>query len=133
MARRERLIEHLLRRIGFGASEAEIEAYAELGYATALTTLINYESIFDDVDTKIGTPGYALVTATGRITPETNIGHARQRWLFRMIHTERPLQEKMALFWHNHFATAFSKVSGAINAAEGTRVMAAKPSEDPGG
>ena len=133
MARRERLIEHLLRRIGFGASEAEIEGYAELGYATALTTLINYESIFDDVDTKIGTPGYALVTSTGRLAPETNIAHARQRWLFRMVHTERPLQEKMALFWHNHFATAYSKVSGAINAAEGTRVMAAKPSEDPAG
>jgi uncharacterized protein (DUF1800 family) len=131
MARRERLIEHLLRRIGFGASEAEIEGYAELGYATALNTLINYESSFDDVDTKIGTPGYALVTATGRITPETNIAHARQRWLFRMIHTERPLQEKMALFWHNHFATAYNKVAGAINAAEATRVMAAKPSDDP--
>ena len=39
----------------------------------------------------------------------------------------------MALFWHNHFATAYSKVSGNLNAAEGTRVLAAKPSEDPAG
>ena len=29
-----------------------------------------------------------------------------------MTHSRRPLQEKMALFWHNHFATAYSKVSG---------------------
>ena len=65
--------------------------------------------------------------------PETNIAHARQRWLFRMVHTERPLQEKMALFWHNHFATAYSKVSGEIGAAEGARAMAAKPSEHPAG
>ena len=36
-----------------------------------------------------------------------------------MVHTERPLQEKMALFWHNHFATAYSKVSG--NARRGRR------------
>jgi len=31
-------------------------------------------------------------------------------WLDRMIKTPRPLEEKMTLFWHNHFATAISKV-----------------------
>jgi uncharacterized protein (DUF1800 family) len=31
-------------------------------------------------------------------------------WLFRMINTKRPLQEKMTLIWHDHFATALSKV-----------------------
>ena len=58
MARRELLIEHLLRRIGFGASPGDIELYADLGYATALDRLINYESIFDGVDERIGTPGH---------------------------------------------------------------------------
>jgi uncharacterized protein (DUF1800 family) len=37
----------------------------------------------------------------------------------------------MTLFWHNHFATAYSKVSGALGADEGARYMAAKPTEDP--
>ena len=38
----------------------------------------------------------------------------------------------MTLFWHNHFATGYTKIAGALGAAEGARYMAAKPSEDPG-
>jgi uncharacterized protein (DUF1800 family) len=128
---RDALIEHLLRRIGFGAAPGDIDRYAEMGYATALDALINYERIFDDVDEQIGKPGYVGMTITGRLAPESNILHSRQRWLFRMVHTERPLQEKMALFWHNHFATAYSKVNGTIGALDGTRAMAAKASETP--
>src|SRR5262249_19652909 len=62
-----------------------------------------------------------------------NIGDARQRWMFRFVHSPRPLQEKMALFWHNHFATAVSKVAGALGTDEGARYMIAKPSEDGAG
>ena len=39
----------------------------------------------------------------------------------------------MALFWHNHFATGYTKIAGELNATEATRVLAAKPTEDPGG
>jgi uncharacterized protein (DUF1800 family) len=49
-----------------------------------------------------------------------------------MVHTNRPLQEKMTLFWHNHFATGYNKIAGTLGAAEGARYMAAKSSEDPG-
>ena len=31
-------------------------------------------------------------------------------WLYRMIHTLFPFQERMTLFWHNHFATSIVKV-----------------------
>ena len=31
-------------------------------------------------------------------------------WAERMLDTNRPLEEKMALFWHGHFATAENKV-----------------------
>ena len=87
MAARDSLIEHLLRRIGFGAGPGDVEQYASLGYATALDRLINYESIFDDVDDQIGKPGYVALTVTGALSPASNILHARQRWLFRMVHT----------------------------------------------
>jgi uncharacterized protein (DUF1800 family) len=50
-----------------------------------------------------------------------------------MVHTDRPLQEKMTLFWHNHFATAYTKIAGLLNAGEATRYLAAKASEDPAG
>src|SRR5882672_5977860 len=133
MAARDSLIEHLLRRIGFGAGPGEVEQYAQLGYATALDRLINYESVSDGVDDLIGKPGHVALTVIGRLSPESNIAHARQRWLFRMVHSERPLQEKMTLFWHNHFATAYSKVSSEIGALDGTRAMAAKASETPSG
>ena len=38
----------------------------------------------------------------------------------------------MTLFWHNHFATAYSKIAGTFGASEGARYLAAKASEDPG-
>jgi len=130
MADGDPLIEHLLRRAGFGGSPTEVQAYSDLGYATALDQLINYEQIFDNVDDLIGQPGYVGMTIVGPFTPATNIQHARQRWLFRMVHTRRPLQEKMTLFWHNHFATAFSKISGTITASDAARVLASKPGDD---
>ncbi len=34
-------------------------------------------------------------------------------WLTRMLYTPHPLQEKITLFWHNHFATSNAKVQSA--------------------
>src|SRR6476620_1306739 len=125
-------VEHLLRRAGFGARPDELETYRQESFTGGVTRLIEYERIPDDVDGKIGKPGY-LLTA-GEFNPRSNIAQARQRWLFRMVHSDRPLQEKMTLFWHKHFATGYTKIQGILgNAAEATRYMAAKPSEDPGG
>ena len=87
----------------------------------------------DTVDEHIGKSDHVGVTSRGQFLPRTNITDARQRWLFRMVHSGRPLQEKMALYWHHHFATAYSKIAGFIGGEEATRVLAAKPDEDPGG
>jgi uncharacterized protein (DUF1800 family) len=125
------IIEHLLRRAGFGANQDEVDAYADLGFARSVTRLLEYDSIPDTVDSLIGKQGYvAVTTRAGQFTPASNIGDARQRWMFRMVHSQRPLQEKMTLFWHNHFATGVSKIQGALTAEEGARYMAAKPDED---
>ena len=35
---------------------------------------------------------------------------AQTNWVYRMINTPRPLEEKMALFWHQLFATGNSKI-----------------------
>jgi uncharacterized protein (DUF1800 family) len=129
----DRQFEHLLRRTGFGARSDELEILREQSFSGAIDLLIDYEQILDDVDQKIGQPGYVGTTARGPLLPNTNIVDARQRWLFRMIHSNRPLQEKMTLFWHNHFATAYSKLAGMIGAADATRYMAARRAEDPAG
>jgi uncharacterized protein (DUF1800 family) len=131
--RREQQIEHLLRRAGFGATQQQVEEFADLGFTRAVDHLLNYDDIPDNVDSNIGKAGFVAVTVRGAFAPSTNITDARQRWLFRMVHSQRPLQEKMTLFWHNHFATAFSKISGTFGAIDGTRIMASKPSEDPTG
>ena len=135
-SRREQEIDHILRRAGFGATQEEVESYARLafgGSTLVLARLLSFKQIPDNVDEQIGKPGYVGITARGEFLPTANIADARQRWLFRLVHTERPLQEKMALFWHNHFATGYTKIAGELTATEATRVLAAKPSEDPGG
>src|SRR3954466_6811331 len=124
-------IEHLLRRAGFGARQDELDLFRAQSFTGAVSLLVNYDRIPDDVDQKIGTAGYVGVSSQGAFSPASVITDARQRWLFRMVHTNRPLQEKMALFWHNHFATGYSKVAGIVGAAEATRYMAATPAEDP--
>jgi len=130
--RRESYARHLLRRAGFGATPQELSDYASISTGAAIDRLIDYESQPDDVDQRIGTPNHVGITTRGRFSPNTVITDARQRWLFRMVHSRRPLQEKMALFWHNHFATAYSKIAGDVGGPEATRMLAAKPSEDPG-
>jgi uncharacterized protein (DUF1800 family) len=131
MARPAPAVEHLLRRAGFGATPAERTRFARLPYLIAVNSLIGFDPAATDVDDKIGAPGYVGVTSRGAFLPNSNVDHARQRWLFRMVHSPAPLQEKMALFWHHHFATAWDKIRGIINTVDATRLMAAKPPEDP--
>ena len=77
-------------------------------------------------------PAYASIAGGAGFSPNVNIEHARQRWLFRMVHSRRPLQEKMALFWHNHFATAYSKIADIVGGGQATRMMALKAGDLPG-
>src|SRR5713101_9044489 len=126
MATPDRQIEHLLRRAGFGARPDELATYGQMSIGQAVDTLVNYERIPDMVDSLIGTAGYVNTTIRGQFAPQSNIVDSRQRWLFRMVHSQRPLQEKMTLFWHNHFATGYSKIAGTFSSNEGTRLMAAK-------
>ena len=128
------MLEHILRRLGFGASPAELAAWSAMPVEAVLDRLLNYESLTTDHDSKIGDPNYVgITTTTGQpFSPNTLINDARQRWLFRMIHSQRPLEEKMALFWHNHFATAYSKIAGAVGQERATRMMDNDPNSLPG-
>jgi uncharacterized protein (DUF1800 family) len=128
----DREIEHLLRRAGFGARPDELDMYGQMSVPDAVDLLVTFTDVADNVDSWIGKTGYVNVTTRGQFAPQSNITDSRQRWLFRMVHADRPLQEKMTLFWHNHFATGYTKIAGALGAAEGARYMAAKSTEDPG-
>jgi hypothetical protein len=47
MAAGDLVLEHLLRRAGFGASSAELSAYSQLSYAAAVDRLVNYDASQD--------------------------------------------------------------------------------------
>src|SRR5262245_2057586 len=131
MARPSAPVEHLLRRAGFGMTPAEREKFSQYTYPMAVSSLVNYDPAETGVDHLIGTPGYmGILSRAGGFAPNTNITDARQRWLFRMVHSPAPLQEKMTLFWHHHFATAFSKIAGIVGNTDATRLMATKKSDD---
>ena len=123
-------IAHLLRRAGFGYSPAEGALFNEMSLSAAIDMLVDFDEQKDIIDDFIGTPGLLGTTSRGPFQPNTQISDARQRWLYRMVHSVRPLEEKMALFWHNHFATGFGKVAGQISPEGASRALAAKPSED---
>ena len=124
------LVEHLLRRAGFGVSERDKARFpAGVSYREAVDYLASYVGS-TDVDDSIGQGGFLGVTAAGGFAPNTNITHARQRWLFRMVHSPAPLQERMALLWHHHFATGYNKIAGIYGAADAARLMDAKPTTD---
>ena len=120
-------IDHLLRRAGFGASLTDAETFRNMSTGTAVSYLVDYEGRPDDVDARIGRADHAQVTSKDVFAPDIDIEDARQRWLFRLIHTRRPLQEKMALFWHNLFATAYSKLNADSGAVQAAKMFAHKP------
>jgi Protein of unknown function (DUF1800) len=97
------LLAHLLRRAGFGATRDELETYAAKGYANVVEDLLHPER-FPDVEEDVVCRYYSLGTIR-----EDSPAVWQGRWFYRMINTARPLQEKMALFWHGVFATGWHK------------------------
>jgi uncharacterized protein (DUF1800 family) len=99
-------IAHLLRRFGFGASEAELAYYGKSGLSGAINALLDYEKVEDvcAVDPMSFANGKNVV----------NLRVIQNIFAMRLIGTMRPLEEKMTLFWHNHFATSSAKVENAF-------------------
>ena len=98
------LIEHLLRRAGFGATPAQLKYYQSLGYEGSLKELLHPEEVNnDELETLIAQQNFDF----------TRLDDLKRWWLYRMTFSKRPLEEKMTLFWHGHFATSNKKVANA--------------------
>lgn len=95
---------HILRRFGLGASEAELDYYLRNGLSGAIDELFTTEP--DPV------PEITL-EAIADDRGIVRMPQAVAAWVARMVITQRPLREKMTLFWHDHFATSGSKVTNA--------------------
>ncbi|KAF0242391.1 MAG: hypothetical protein FD180_3940 [Planctomycetota bacterium] len=100
-------IAHLFRRAGFGGTMKELETARREGYAATLERFLAFESVADDVEGDLADVQDGLLDLK-------NIEDVRTAWCYRMARTARPLQERMTLFWHNHFATGAGKVEQAM-------------------
>jgi len=98
------LMAHLMRRAGFGASRDELEARAAKGYDATVDELLSPESQ-PQVDPYVLLRHQPAALLPGGQPPMGNVNY-----MYYLVNTKRPLQEKMALFWHHVFATGNSKV-----------------------
>ena len=93
------LVAHLLRRAGFGATPSELDALtANKTYEEVVDDLVNPER-FPELDESYIERYY------GGEPVAVHVG----KWLYRMVNTRRPLEEKMSLFLHHLFPVAWGK------------------------
>ena len=98
------LMAHLMRRAGFGTTRDELERRVVAGYEATVEDLLHPEA-YDPIDYYDFLRFLPL-----QWKPDTLGGVGQSGWVWRMINTKAPLQEKMCLFWHQIFATGVSKV-----------------------
>ena len=96
------LMAHLMRRAGFGAPYDEVEARAAKGYEATVEEMLSPEK---QPDLELDLVERYFVDWKDLVALEVNQSY----WTYRMINTRRPLQEKIALFWHGIFCTGNSK------------------------
>ena len=119
---------HLLNRAGFGVPAELADRLAGMGPAAAVDYLVDFEREPDVV----GPPDFLieplspeavqeltvglspeelqLASQAGRRWERENVDLLKAWWLDRMVRTRRPLEEKLTLFWHGHFAVSAQKV-----------------------
>lgn len=100
------LVAHLLRRAGFGATREELEAYSAKGYEAVVEELLHPgdpQAMSEDLIRRYHVDQSEL----------RQLDAAGANWIYRMVTTQCPLQEKIALFWHSLFATGYAKLNQA--------------------
>ncbi len=93
---------HLARRTGFGVTHETLRKMLSQKPGEAVDELLSYDPSDDPFDSMLAElEGFINLSRSDQV---------QSYWLHRMLQTARPMQEKIALFWHNHFATGSSKV-----------------------
>ena len=97
------LASHLMRRAGFGLRHEELLELVKDPYETIVDNLLN------EIDASwLG--DYMVRRFDNEASGMINVPGTARTWIYRMISTSNPLQEKMPLFWHGIFATGIPKV-----------------------
>jgi len=96
------LMAHLMRRAGFGAPFEELQARTAKGYEATVEELLNPDSQ-PDMERDI------MMRYQTQWVSQAGLEGQQEEWAFRMINTKRPLEEKIALFWHGILCTGHAK------------------------
>ncbi len=87
---------HLLRSAAFGATPKQVDDAVKKGLAETVDALLRK----------------SVVPSTVRTLAESYELDMPKRWLVHMIDGPNPLHEKMAMFWHDRFATSRRVLGG---------------------
>jgi hypothetical protein len=119
---------HLMVRAGFGGSPQEVERLCKMGLYDAVDYLVDFEkqpaalAPFDATPPPRADPlegklrgSFVINQVVSQRSAAYNgqLGRLRHWWLKRLVVSPRPLQEKLTLFWHGHFATQNSVVQNS--------------------
>ncbi len=114
----------LVRRTGFGASGRAVDAAVTQGPTAYLRSVFGSDPMRDAGALATPPPVFEEVPRLGA-NPSKDARHARTQqvaaqlgqltawWLRRMVTVHQPLGEKLTFCWHDHFATAATKVRSA--------------------
>ena len=100
------MMAHLMRRAGFGVTQKELDDLVKLDYDQVVDSLLNpgqSNHLSDEFILR-----YHTEVHEQRVGP-----WAAKQWLYRMVTTDTPIVEKIALFWHGIFATGYAKTNQA--------------------
>lgn len=119
---------HLLVRAGFGGTPAEVERLQKMGLYKAVDHLVKFQrqppagpgfdaappAEVDPFESKLKNRFMSGQVAGSRLSVENSqLGRLREWWLQRAVESPRPLQEKLTIFWHGHFASQNSVVGNS--------------------
>ena len=104
-------VKHLFSRAGFGMRFDEIKAYEGVTAKHAVKSLLKASDTDVPLSSVSGKTDYAGMMKGDKEARKMFMQKQRQEekdmniaWINKMIYTDAVLQEKMTLFWHNHFA-----------------------------
>jgi len=139
-------IKHLVARAGFGLRFEDIPADENLSVKKMVNKLFKATSANDSIAVITDNTDYAMLVKGDIATKKMFLQAQRQQekdlnlaWINKMSTTDAQLQEKMTLFWHNHFAcrsqrAAFAQQLNNIqraNALGSFRTMLMQVSQSP--
>ena len=93
---------HVLRRCAFGVTPQRLERFEGKPPGDVIDWLLEYDPRHDLFEGLVdGLEGFVNFTEPRAVA---------SYWFYRMVNTPSPMQERIALFWHNRFATGAAKV-----------------------